>query len=139
MFEFPLDWLKHQGDRELVPLERFSPPTLAYLGDAVFELYTRTRYLLPPRRLADHHRQVVAKVKAESQAATLQQLFPHLTEIEQDWVRRGRNGATGCPRRLSLAIYQQATGLETLLGYLYLQNPERLQELLKLLSKFDSP
>ncbi|MGL5033434.1 MAG: ribonuclease III domain-containing protein, partial [Microcystaceae cyanobacterium] len=110
MFESPLDWLKQYGDRGLVSLERLSPQTLAYLGDAVFELYTRTCYLSPPRRLADHHRQVVAKVKAESQAEKLQQLLPHLTEIEKDWVRRGRNGATGCPRRLPLAVYQQATG-----------------------------
>ncbi len=59
--------------------------------------------------------------------------MPYLTAIEQDIVRRGRNAATGCPRRLRAEIYQQATSLETLIGYLYLQDTQRLNELLETL------
>jgi ribonuclease-3 family protein len=77
---------------------------------------------------------VVSKVRAESQAESLNLLETHLTEGEKDIVRRGRNAASGCPRRLSPELYQQATSLETLLGYLYLHNPTRLQELLKYLN-----
>lgn len=111
-------------------LQRLSPAALAYLGDAVFELYIRTYYLLPPQRLGAYHQRVVEQVRAETQAGLLESLTPHLTQLEQDWVRRGRNQAAKGPRRLSGALYQQATGLETLLGYLYLQNPQRLAELL---------
>ncbi len=46
-------------------------------------------------------------------------------------MRRGRNAAAGKPRRLSLQIYQQATSLETLIGYLYLTDPHRLSDLLE--------
>ncbi|WP_013320910.1 Mini-ribonuclease 3 [Gloeothece verrucosa] len=117
----------------LLKIGQISPASLAYIGDAVYELYVRTRYLLPPRRLCDYHNQVVAKVRAEQQAAYLQVLEPHLTESEREIVRQGRNAANGRPRRLSPELYQQASSLETLIGYLYLQNPQRLNELLEIL------
>lgn len=115
-------------------IQQLPPGFLAYLGDAVYELYVRTHYLLPPRRLADYHNQVVSLVRAESQAAFLERLNPYLTETEQEVVRRGRNAATGKPRRLSPELYQQATSLETLIGYLYLHNPQRLNQLLEKLN-----
>lgn len=114
-------------------IQQVSPASLAYLGDAVYELYIRTCYLLPPRRPCDYHQQVVAQVRAESQAKILQLLEPYLTDSELEILRRGRNAATGHPRRLDPKIYQQATSLETLLGYLYLLDPQRLTQLLALL------
>jgi ribonuclease-3 family protein len=111
-------------------IEQISPASLAYLGDAVYELYIRTFYLLPPRRLCDYHHQVVAQVRAESQANTLRVLKPYLTDPELEILRRGRNAATGSPRRLEREIYQQATSLETLIGYLYLTDLQRLTQLL---------
>lgn len=115
-------------------LGQISPASLAYLGDAVYEIYVRTHYLLPPRRMSDYHNRVVAKVRAESQAAYLRNLEPFLSDAEREIIRRGRNAATGCPRRLSPELYQQATSLETLLGYLYLKNPQRLNQLLSYLT-----
>lgn len=117
------------GDR-VYQIGQLSPASLAYLGDAVYELYVRTRYLLPPKRLGDYHNRVVDRVRAESQAACWQALEPYLSEEEKEIFRRGRNAATGKPRRLSPEVYGLATGLETLIGYLYLQNPIRLNELL---------
>lgn len=111
-------------------IQQVSPASLAYLGDSVYELYIRTCYLLPPKRLCDYHHQVVAQVRAESQANHLRSLKPLLTEPELEILRRGRNAATGIPRRLDPKIYQQATSLETLMGYLYLTNPQRLTQLL---------
>ncbi|MGK7876809.1 MAG: Mini-ribonuclease 3 [Xenococcaceae cyanobacterium] len=111
-------------------IRQLSPASLAYIGDAVYELYIRTYYLLPPRRISDYHDQVVAHVRAESQATCLRVLEPHLTDAEREILRRGRNAATGRPRRLSPELYQQATSLETLIGYLYLKNPQRLNQLL---------
>ncbi|BAP17045.1 putative ribonuclease III [cyanobacterium endosymbiont of Epithemia turgida isolate EtSB Lake Yunoko] len=111
-------------------IQQLSPGFLAYLGDAVYELYVRSHYIFPPRRLADYHNKVVSLVRAESQAAFLSNLHPHLTEFEKDIVRRGRNTAAGGRRRISPELYQQATSFETLIGYLYLQNPQRLNQLL---------
>lgn len=111
-------------------IQQVSPASLAYLGDAVYELYIRTSYLLPPKRLSDYHNEVVAQVRAESQANHLQILKPLLTDSELEILRRGRNAVTAIPKRLSPEIYQQATSLETLIGYLYLTNPERLVQLL---------
>lgn len=111
-------------------LQQISPVSFAYIGDAVYELYIRVNFLLPPKKISDYHHKVVEKVRAETQAAYLQKLYPLLTEIEQNWVRRGRNSVNKSPRRLSLQTYQQATGLETLLGYLYICDRQRLEYLL---------
>ncbi|MDY7013949.1 MAG: ribonuclease III domain-containing protein [Cyanobacteriota bacterium] len=116
-----------------VQIEQLSPAALAYIGDAVYELYIRTHYLLPPKRISDYHRQVVERVRAENQAERLRSLHPHLNEREREMVRRGRNAATRRPQRLSLEVYQQATSLETLVGYLYLTDPQRLEQVLGLL------
>ncbi|MFE4106650.1 Mini-ribonuclease 3 [Almyronema epifaneia] len=116
-----------------VSVERLSPAALAYLGDAVYELYMRTFYLVPPCRIQTFHRYVVAQVRAEAQAQQLQSLEKHLTEPEKEILRRGRNAA---PRRKSRAapeVYQQATSFETLLGYLYLTDRHRLEAVLALL------
>ncbi|BAS55737.1 ribonuclease III [Leptolyngbya boryana NIES-2135] len=111
-------------------IQRLSPAAFAYLGDAVYELYIRRQFLLPPKRSEDYHRQVVSHVKAESQAAHLRSLMPHLSEAEHEFVKRGRNAALNRPKRLEPEIYQLATSLEALIGYLYLTNPDRLSELL---------
>lgn len=120
------------------PIQQISPAALAYLGDAVYELYIRSRYLLPPKRLCDYHDQVVAQVRAESQANSLRTIEPYLTEPELTLLRRGRNAATGTSRRLNRQVYQQATSLETLLGYLYLSDPKRLTQVLAYL-ELDTP
>lgn len=107
-----------------------SPLALAYVGDAVYELFVRSRLLLPPRQIRIFHRQVVDQVRAEQQALYLEYLRPHLLETEIDVVRRARNAASGRKTRASLRDYQQATGFEALIGYLYLSDPQRLMEVL---------
>ena len=125
---FPADSKDFDGN---LVIEQLSPIALAYLGDVVYELYVRTQYLLPPKKIANYHNQVVEKVRAETQANDLKILEPYLTSSEKEMLRRGRNAAAGKPRRLSLQIYQQATSLETLIGYLYLTDPHRLNDLLE--------
>ncbi|GFE67590.1 Mini-ribonuclease 3 [Chroococcus sp. FPU101] len=112
-------------------IEQLSPTSLAYIGDAVYELYIRTHFLWPPKKISLYHDQVVSKVRAEFQAACLGQLKPYLTETEQEILRRGRNGVKREPSRLSPKLYQEASSLETLIGYLYLSNPQRLNQLLE--------
>ena len=72
----------------------------------------------------------MAEVRADAQARLVQLLEPFLDPQEQDLVRRGRNRAGRGPRRGDAATYGLATGFETLLGWLFLNNPVRLQELL---------
>lgn len=116
-------------------VRRLGPAALAYVGDAVYELYVRRRHLFPPQRMQQYHQVVVAQVRGEAQAATVHQLHPLLTSAEQEIVRWGSNGCGRPPRHLSLVAYQQASGLETLLGYLYVTDPQRLQEVLGLLEQ----
>lgn len=117
-----------------VAIEKISPISLAYLGDAIYELYIRNRLLMPPKKISFYHHQVVKQVKAEAQAAHLESILSCLTPQEQEILRRGRNAANHKPKRVSAKIYQQATSFETLIGYLYLSNCDRLQELLKKLN-----
>mgnify|MGYP002783869880 CR=1 FL=1 len=111
-------------------IPQLSPLALAYLGDAVYELYIRSRYLWPPKRSQDYHNQVVAQVRAETQAKHLRSLIPYFTPAELEILRRGRNAATSGPKRVEREIYQHATSLETLIGYLYITDPQRLNQLL---------
>jgi ribonuclease-3 family protein len=112
-------------------VQQISPAALAYIGDAIYELYARMYYLLPLQRPEAYHRLVVAQVRAETQALHLRSLTPYLTTNELEIVRRGRNAATGRPKRVNPETYQQATSLETLIGYLYLTDFSRLTELLQ--------
>jgi len=114
-------------------IQRLSPAALAYLGDAVYELYIRRRCLLPPKRSEVYHQQVVSHVRAETQASHLRSLMPYLSESEHEFLKRGRNAASNRPKRLDPEVYQLATSLEALVGYLYLTDPTRLFELLDFL------
>ena len=61
-----------------------------------------------------------------------------MNDDELDWVRRGRNNAGRGPRRADAAIYGRATGFETMVGWLFLNNPDRLAELLDHLERAGS-
>lgn len=126
---------------EIAPeqIQQLSPTALAYLGDAVYELYVRSLFLLPHKRSQTYHHLVVAQVRAEAQASHLCYLTPYLNHAELEIVRRGRNATVGRPRRAAPEIYQQATSLETLVGYLYLCDRQRLYQLLAQLPLVPSP
>lgn len=111
---------------------------LAYIGDAVYEMQMRLHYLLPPRTAKKHHQLVVSQVRAEQQAKFLDKL--DLTDFESDLVRRGRNAAGSIPRKVDPTIYQKATALEALIGYLYLTDRDRLDQIFtQIFSYIDSP
>ncbi len=95
-----------------------SPLTLAFIGDGVYELMVRERLVCEANRPVNElHKRAVEMVRAEAQAAALDQLMPLLTEEEAAVYRRGRNAHTS----RSGSEYHKATGLESLFGYLYLQ------------------
>ncbi|WP_415400136.1 Mini-ribonuclease 3 [Synechococcus sp. W4D4] len=115
------------------------PLQLAWLGDAVWELHQRMRRCRQAGRSADLHRAVVADVRADAQADALDRLQQKgfLLEEELEWVRRGRNKAGRGPRKGEAGVYGKATGFETMVGWLFLQNPSRLAQLLAELEDAD--
>jgi ribonuclease-3 family protein len=131
------DWIRAQATQVGIA-DGLGPLQLAWLGDAVWELHQRLRHCRRPGRSDDLHRAVVAEVKAAAQADLLERLDPLLTDQERDWVRRGRNRAGRGPRRGEASIYGRATGFETMVGWLFLQNPARLAELLDRLEETDN-
>ena len=98
---------------------QYSPLVLAYLGDAVYELYIRERIVAggnqPVNRM---HGKAVHFVKAETQAKLLRYLEAELTEAESGIVRRGRNAhANTMAKNASMIDYRRATAFEALVGY----------------------
>ena len=105
---------------------------LAHMGDAVYELLVRTWLCAHGKATGKGlHRATVALVCAPKQAELAQRILPLLTEEEQAVFRRGRNANVhSIPTHASRAQYQQATALEALFGWLYLQNRgARIEEL----------
>jgi len=108
--------------------------TLAYIGDAVYELYIRTHLIkhgiVKPDTL---HRQAVQYVSATKQATVIHKWLNDgiLTKEEEAVVRRGRNAKSiSTPKNTPVQSYRYATGLEALFGYHYLQkNKKRLDKL----------
>jgi ribonuclease-3 family protein len=102
--------------------EQLNPLVLAYVGDAVYELYVRyhllTEGIAKPQEL---QQAAVRYVSAGAQAAAFRDWEPILTEEELAVWRRGRNVKSGrVPRRASVSQYRASTGLEALVGYWYL-------------------
>jgi len=119
------------------PNAELGPLQLAWLGDAVWELHHRLQRCQRPGRSQTLHQEVVQVVRADAQARALERLDQQLSDAERDLVRRGRNRAGRGPRRGDAAAYGQATGLEALLGWLFLHDPVRLAELLDHLKETD--
>lgn len=130
-----LNSIKKEFDLGEVDLRTYSPLTLAFVGDCIFDLIIRTvvveRHNASPNRL---HKEKSGLVKAETQARMAQALLPHLTEEELAVYRRGRNAKSyTTAKNATVADYRKATGLEALYGYLYLSDQtDRVLKLLKL-------
>lgn len=113
-------------------LQEMPIPALAYLGDAVLEVHVR-EYLLRRYRCGAGrlNRESLSFVSAPAQAAALARILPVLTEIESDWVRRGRNlPHKKLPAHATREEYRDATALEVLFGFLHLSGEQmRIGEL----------
>lgn len=109
-----------------------SPLTLAFVGDAVFDLLVRGWLVRQANRpVGELNKMKVGFVNCKNQAEFAKILFPILTEKETSVYKRGRNAAPKCtPKNGTVADYHSATGLESLFGYLYLKGEnERINEL----------
>ncbi|WP_041219209.1 Mini-ribonuclease 3 [Desulfitobacterium dichloroeliminans] len=92
--------------------------TLAYLGDAVYELWVRTHLLNSGHeKVNDLHHFATKYVRAATQAKLLHQILPHLDEQETSVVHRGRNAKGGHPKSTDVVTYRHATAFEALVGF----------------------
>lgn len=109
---------------------------LAHLGDAVYELLVRT-YLCAHGKATGKglHRATIELVCAPKQAELAERILPMLTEAESAVFKRGRNANVhSVPQHASRAQYQQATALEALFGWLYLNGKKaRINELFNIM------
>ena len=115
-----------------VDMKSYSPLTLAYIGDAAYELVIRTMVVEKGNRQANQlHKITTSYVKAQAQAAMIEALEMDLTEEELAVYKRGRNAKSyTSAKNASILDYRKATGLEALIGYLYLSGrEERAQSL----------
>lgn len=114
-----------------IQAERLNPLVLAYVGDAYFTLYVRTRLLsYEQSKVRILHTYDARMVSATMQAFAYRALEPGLTESEIDIVRRGRNAKSTVPKSASVGDYRYSTGFEALLGFLFLGGKyERLTEI----------
>lgn len=112
----------------------YSPLTLAFIGDGVYELVVRTVAVLRANQGNNMlHQDTVRYVKAPAQARMVEIIKPLLSQEEQDILRRGRNASPhSTAKNATLGEYHKATGFETLIGYLYLTGQtERMLELIR--------
>ena len=116
-------------------IRSFSPLTLAYIGDAVYEIVIRTIIVekgnAPVNKL---HHKASSLVKAVAQKAAMEKILPLLTEEEEAVYKRGRNAKSyTSAKNASVIDYRIATGFEALMGFLYLMGRnERMLELVKI-------
>ena len=123
-------------EKENPELNSFSPLSLAFIGDTVFDMLVRTELLLEANRpVKELHKLASGEVCAKAQSEKIKKVLPLLTEEESEIFKRGRNAHPGSlPKNQSPADYHYATGLESLFGWLYLGgNEERIKELYRLM------
>ena len=106
---------------------------LAWLGDSIWELHQRLRHIQFPMKSKDLHLSVVKEVKAKSQSKSLAEIEHLLSAYELDLIRRARNKTKRYPKSSDPTIYSRATGFETLIGWLFLKDPQRLSVLFEYL------
>lgn len=122
---------EYEGDPAVLP-----PLALAYVGDAVYELYVRRNLLGQSTKVHNLHKLAIRRVNNNTQAALLEQILPELTEKEAAVAKRGRNAKSGqVPKNADVVTYRWSTGLEALVGYLYLAKQE--ERLMGILSQIE--
>ena len=121
-----LEKMKQEFSCEEKDIRTYSPLTLAFVGDCVFDLIIRTIIVERANRSPhDLHKMKSKIVKAQTQAELGEAIQEFLTEEEQSVYRRGRNAKSGSSaKNASIIDYRKATALEALVGYLFLMNQE---------------
>lgn len=129
------DYLNAQFGIESKDIRTYSPLTLAYIGDAIFDVIIRSILVNKGNTAVNKlHKRASDIVKAGTQAAFVKALMDVFTEEEADVYRRGRNSKPHTKAKNATTMdYLDATGFEAVVGYLYLtDNMDRICELIEL-------
>lgn len=135
MIEDTFDKILEQFNFSDSKINNTPPLVLAYIGDAVYEVFIRTLLIseanIPVHKL---HKRSIEYVKAKAQSDIIHRIMENLNPDELDVVRRGRNAKSGTiPKNADVNEYKYATGFESLIGYLYLKKDiNRLMEVLRM-------
>ena len=126
--------IKQNMDLGEINITDYSPLTLAYIGDGIYEIVVRTVIVDEANRQVNKlHKAASNLVKAETQAKMIHLIMDDLTEEEVRIYKRGRNAkAVTRAKNASMSDYRTATGFEALMGWLYLTGQsERMMQLIK--------
>ena len=129
------DYIKEVLEMKEVEPEGYSPLTLAYIGDSIYDLIIKTKVISEGnKQVKKLHQETSSMVQASAQSEMMRVLQPLLTEEEHAVYRRGRNAKSVSPaKNQSLTDYRRAPGFEALMGYLYLKRDwKRLLDLVKI-------
>lgn len=133
---FELDsYMREVFHMEEVDIHTYSPLTLAYIGDSIYDLIIKSLVINQGNKQVNKlHKETSSLVQASTQSLMMRVMQEHLTEEEHAVYKRGRNAKSVSPaKNQSITDYRRATGFEALLGYLYLKREwKRLIDLVKI-------
>ena len=133
-FEFD-SYMQEIFQMEEVDVSTYSPLTLAYIGDGIYDLIIRSLVVNHGNKQVNKlHKETSSLVQASAQSLMMRTMQEHLTEEEHAIYKRGRNAKSISPaKNQSITDYRRATGFEALLGYLYLKKEwKRMLDLVKI-------
>jgi len=116
-------------------MEKYHLRAYAHIGDAIYEVFIREKVIKHTSNSKKMHELTTKYVKAEFQIEALNYLIPILTEEENDIVRRSRNMPSTTFRRANQSLHRQATAFESLLGFQYINDKTRYNEILAKLNE----
>ncbi|MFK5883629.1 MAG: ribonuclease III domain-containing protein [Candidatus Izemoplasma sp.] len=119
-------------------MNQLNGTTLAYIGDAIYEVFVRDYFIKKGlTKVDDLHKSAIKYTSAVGQKAAYDLIASDLTEFEVSIFKRGRNANTDRKaRNTDLATYKKATGFEALIGYLYIEgSKDRLDEIINKILK----
>lgn len=133
-FEFD-SYMQEIFEMQEVDINSYSPLTLAYIGDSIYDLIIKSIVINQGNRQVNKlHKETSGYVQASAQSLMMRTMQEHLTDEERAIYKRGRNAKSVSPaKNQSLNDYRRATGFEALLGYLYLKKEwKRMLDLVKI-------
>ena len=128
-------YMKENFGMQEVDIHTYSPLTLAYIGDCVYDLIIKSLVIGHGNKQVNKmHKETSSLVQASTQSLMMRKLQDLLTDEERAVYKRGRNAKSVSPaKNQSVTDYRRATGFEALLGYLYLQKEwKRMLDLVKI-------
>ena len=120
---------------KLKAMKEYNLKHYAHIGDAVFELFVREIVINSVNTQKAIHQMTIKYVNANYQSELLNYLEEFLTEDEKELTRRGRNLPLTANKKNNQTTHRQATALEVLIGFLYLNDKKRLEELFEIINK----